>query len=348
MTDFDSPPAPGSASRAAAESRPEYLFLFKLGLLLFSLALAIGMSEIALRLFSGAKLAALDSEHSLVYRYDRNLGWFPAANTRSVMSAERTFGVTNNSQGFRDPEPVTNSKPAIIFLGDSFVWGYNVEAADRFTDKLQAKHPEWSISNFGICGYGTDQEFMLLRQLFDTCKPRLVFLMFCAENDHQDNMFNVRYSGYYKPYYTIVGDHLVLEGIPVPRGERVFFSEHRWLAHSYMFRLLARGWFKWTLPAPLRRPDPTGMILRDVKQYVASNGAEFIMGLTRSDPELEAILRSCKIPYVDITTPERFADAHWTPAGHTFVAEKIDKFLAEEEFMAGPAATNARAEKPPR
>lgn len=63
-----------------------------------------------------------------------------------------TISVVHNSHGFRGPEPVNNSKPNVLIIGDSFVWGYDVEASERFTEKLQENHPEWNMYNLGVSG----------------------------------------------------------------------------------------------------------------------------------------------------------------------------------------------------
>jgi len=120
----------------------------------------------------------------------------------------------------------------MIFLGDSFVWGYDAEQQERFTEKLRANIPGWSIYNLGVSGYGTDQEYLLLRQQYDFYRPQIVFLIFCKDNDDEDNSRNERYGLYYKPYFTVDGAWLKLRGVPVPRSEAYFFSLHNLLVKS--------------------------------------------------------------------------------------------------------------------
>src|SRR5689334_13030126 len=95
-------------------------------------------------------------EKSLMYRYDEQLGWFPVPARTNKFTASRTITVGNNRKGFRGPELTLDEKPRIMFIGDSFTWGYDVEASERFTEKLQARHQELSIHNLGVSGYGTD------------------------------------------------------------------------------------------------------------------------------------------------------------------------------------------------
>ncbi|MGO9202880.1 MAG: hypothetical protein ACLQM8_20355 [Limisphaerales bacterium] len=304
-------------------------------LLAGSLALFAGLSEIGLRLFFANDLRLIQDDRSLLYRYDKILGWFPIPGGSNRFAASRPIRVINNSEGFRAPEHTTNSQPGILFLGDSFVWGYDVEAAERFTEKLQAKHPEWNVYNLGVSGYGTDQEFLLLQLHYAAYKPRVVFLVYSTETDEEDNSTNARYGGYYKPYCTIVENRLQIQGIPVPRSERVFLAEHTRLARSCLVRLLARAWFKLTAPPVLHNPSPTAALIRNLQKYVNSQGALFLVGLTAPNPPLQEYLRHCDIPFVGLGTPLRYPGFgnHWTPEGHTFVCAKIDEFLAQGHYV---------------
>ena len=63
------------------------------------------------------------TERSLGYRYDAELGWTPEPNSSSVVTNFRTIHVRHNSLGLRDDEISRDDKPVIMFLGDSFVWG---------------------------------------------------------------------------------------------------------------------------------------------------------------------------------------------------------------------------------
>jgi len=316
-------------------SRP---IVLNLTLALAALLVTAALAELGLRLFFRANLALVDDERNLLYRYDSYLGWFPIPSQGKNLLASRTFTVVHNREGFRDPDFKTQAQNGIMFLGDSFVWGYDVDAPERFTDKLRQRHPEWTIYNLGVSGYGTDQEFLLLQKYFDSYKPRIVFLVFCVETDHDDNSSNVRYEGYYKPYCTASDGELQLRGVPVPRSEKVFFAEHRLFSRCYLVRLMARAYYKFTAAPILQNPDPTGSILRAMHSYVKSNGAVFCVGLTRRDPNVEAVLRERQIPYVDLSTSLRYPQFgnHWTPEGQTFVCDQIEGFFGRGQ--PGPAS----------
>ncbi len=326
-----STPAEGAPARApAGVRRGAFRLLLAVGAMLVSALLA----EAVLQLGFKDRLFVMQDERNLLYRYDPVLGWFPIPHSVDLFLGSRPITVSNNAEGFRAPEHVPNNKPGVLFLGDSFVWGFDVEAAERFTDKLQAKHPEWSVYNLGVSGYGTDQEYLLLQQWFAAYKPKVVFLVFCCETDDEDNSSNARW-GYYKPYCTVEGNRLQVHGIPVPRSERAFLAQHELLARSCLARLLTRAWFKIADPPVLQNPSPTGPIIRDLQKYLQSKGVVLAVGLTRSNPSLEEFLRFFKIRFVDLSTPLRYPHlgGHWTPEGHDFVCDKIEQFLLEGKYL---------------
>ena len=107
----------------------------------------------------------------------------------------------HNSLGLRDIEHNAERRPNIMFVGDSFVWGYDVEARDRFTERLREQLSSARIINAGVPGYGTDQEYLLLNRIWNVTRPDVVVLIFCSNNDRADNSSNLRYAGYLKPYF---------------------------------------------------------------------------------------------------------------------------------------------------
>lgn len=317
---------------------------FSLAALVLSLCVSLGIAEVALRLVFKDSVLIAPGERNLGYRYDERLGWLPIPNSQRRFTATRTVDVHHNSKGLRGPERVNTGKPAMIFLGDSFVWGYDAEVDERFTERLQARHPDWTIWNFGVSGYGTDQEFLLLQQWFDEYSPRLVVTVYCAENDRQNNSCNFSF-GCYKPYFTTEGSALKLNGVPVPRSTAVVCAEHSLLCQSYVVRLMVQAWKKLTLPPPIKNADPTCAIISAMQQYVHSRGALFALALEGRDPGLERFLADEKIPYVDLSQAERYPSFgnHWTPAGHLFVCNKIDQFLTQYHYLEASSAPADRA-----
>jgi hypothetical protein len=132
----------------------------------------------------------------VIFRYDSELGWLPVAKAVATFTDSQTITVRSNSFGLRDVEHDRSARPTVMFIGDSFVWGYDVEASERFTELLRDNFPEVRIVNAGVNAYGTDQEYLLLRRLWSEYNPNVVVLMFCVDNDRQDNTTKERSGNY--------------------------------------------------------------------------------------------------------------------------------------------------------
>lgn len=159
-------------------------------------------------------------EHGNLSTYDRTLGWkgVPGGKAEFVTRNNRVW-LEHNADGFRDikHEGSDDKRPAIVFLGDSFTWGYEVEFDEMFVNQLRDRLPSYEIFNLAHRGYGTDQELLAFKRWHDKRPLDRVVLMF-SSNDVADNSARVRYHKR-KPRYQLFGDRLVLTGVPVPRDE---------------------------------------------------------------------------------------------------------------------------------
>src|SRR3984893_9103489 len=123
---------PITRERLGAALRPACIALF--------IALAtLATIEIILRVIDLRILRQSTSERSLAYRYDAELGWVPVPNSSSIVTTARTIHAQHNSLGFRDIEVERDARPKMLFIGDSFVWGVDAEAEERFTDLLRSR-----------------------------------------------------------------------------------------------------------------------------------------------------------------------------------------------------------------
>jgi hypothetical protein len=306
--------------------------------LLMALATLVGL-EILLRVADFRELRQGVSERSLSYRYDRELGWAPVPGSASTVTNTRTIHVQHNSLGLRDIEFGPDSRPTIMFLGDSFVWGLDAEADERFSDLLRTRIADFQILAAGVSGYGTDQEYLLLQRLWTKVRPAVVMLIFCTQNDRLDNSTNIRYEGYQKPYFANAPDgSLVLMGEPVPKSRQQYFQEDPLVRNLWLARLAADVYVKMRHPL-LYVPDPTERLVGKIRDFVEANGAKFLVGLQSRDPELIQYLQANRIPFVTFdgaaSYPGAAAGGHWTPEGHKVVAERILRLLSENGIVHG-------------
>src|SRR6201995_4966710 len=164
-------------------------------------ALTLAAIELLLRIADFRELRQDSSERSLAYAYDAELGWSPIPNSVTTVTTAWTIHAAHNSLGFRDIEFNPDGRPVMLFIGDSFVWGVDAEAKQRFTDLLRDKLTQFTIVNAGVSGYGTDQEYLWLKRIWATVRPAVVVVLFCTDNDRKDNITNVRYGRSHKPYF---------------------------------------------------------------------------------------------------------------------------------------------------
>jgi hypothetical protein len=159
-------------------------FLRQLGLQLILLIGTLIAAELILRAIDLRELRyGYRDGYPVVFRYDPEIGWLPVANRIATFEGSKPITVRSNSFGLRDIEHDHSARPTVMFVGDSLVWGYDVEESERFTELLRDGYPGIRIVNAGVNAYGTDQEYLLLRRLWRAFNPDVV--VFCVDNDHR-------------------------------------------------------------------------------------------------------------------------------------------------------------------
>jgi lysophospholipase L1-like esterase len=196
--------------------------LFRGALLLGSVLLTLAVGELGLRMVDPFPYISPreinKTEHGNLTEYHPRLGWrgVPGGRTRFTTENTRTW-LQHNAMGFRDIEAQARSpdKPAVVFLGDSFTWGYEVEFDEMFVSLLRERHKDFELFNLAHRGYGTDQALMTLRGWSSKRRLHRVVLMF-SENDVADNNSKWRYDKS-KPRFELREGTLTLTNVPVPK-----------------------------------------------------------------------------------------------------------------------------------
>lgn len=297
--------------------------------------------EIVLRVADFRELRETLTERSLAYDYEPDLGWMPHPGSASTVETFRTTHYKHNSLGLRDEEFKLDGKPTILFLGDSFVWGLDSEADERFSDLLKPRISDYKILTAGVSGYGTDQEYLLLQKLWPKIKPAVVVLIFCADNDRLDNMTSHRYDHYQKPYFVTRPDGtLVLSGQPVPKSHLLYYRDNSLVRNLWLARLAVNVYMRLAYPK-VDVPDPTEKIVAKIRDLVEANGARFMVGVqsTVDDQSLIPYLQANRIPFVKLAGADYIRETkswgpHWTPAGQKDVAERIFGLLVDNGVVA--------------
>ena len=188
--------------------------LFSLVAILLGLVLALLIAEGALRLTRTAPYHrnALNSFHEP----DPDLGWRGLPGFTGVFVREDFKArIAINDQGYRKKQAPTRPLPdaeKVVFLGDSFAWGWGVSQGELFSDVLQdLLGARYNVINLGINTFGTVQEWIQLEKEVVPMRPARVGVLFYG-NDFEDNM-NGR--GESRPYCEVEGGRVVLENLPV-------------------------------------------------------------------------------------------------------------------------------------
>lgn len=200
-------------------------YLKKLLFLYMILGIAFIMTEIGYRLIDPfpyfSPLEINRTDHGNLSHYDPLLGWRGIPDSLEIFTTKnsRTL-LRHNQDGHRDIEHTGDNlnTEAVVFLGDSFTWGYEVEEDQMFVNLLRKRLKTYEIFNLGHRGYGTDQSLLMFRQWQRQGPTKLVVLGF-YNNDVEDNNSSVRYEKA-KPKFEIQGDQLALTNVPVPRIEQ--------------------------------------------------------------------------------------------------------------------------------
>jgi hypothetical protein len=296
----------------------------------------LAVLEVFLRVANFSELRETLTEKSLAYDYDAELGWMPVPYSSGVITSLRTMHYKHNSLGLRDEEFTLDAKPTIMFLGDSFVWGLDSETDERFTDLLKAKIPDHKILAAGVSGYGTDQEYLLLKRLWPKVKPAVVVLIFCSGNDRSDNSTNKSYFNYYKPYFATQPDgSVVLMGQPVPRSHLLYYRDALLVHNLWLARLAADAYVRLKYPT-VSVPDPTEKLVRKLREFVEGKGAKFLVGIQDHDDALAGYLATNRIPFVKLEGAPFYTQGwgpHWTPEGQKIVAERILGLLSANNIV---------------
>ena len=133
-----------------------------------------------------------------VYMFDPVLGHKRVPNDNLVLlRTEFQNSFKLNEYGWNDKSPALVKEPGvfrILVVGDSYVEGGQVKYEENFTrlidKKLNANSKiTFEVLNMGVAGYGTTQEYLLLRQVIPIFKPDMVILAFLTANDIRNNYF---------------------------------------------------------------------------------------------------------------------------------------------------------------
>jgi len=338
------------------------------------LVLSSGLALLALE-FGIRFLASADYHHHRYWRYcqpfglvpgalsyDRRLGFFHNANIDvRFKNAEFDTRVRTNSLGFRDDEDSLKN-PEVLFLGDSFCFGWGVEDDETCESVFQERSGHRSL-NMGVAGYHTLQERILYK---DFCEARdvrnatVVLLAFCDDPLGSATSFRtfprLRKNGVNISFASPAEETVYNEFLAALRSPWL----KRISENSCVGDLLIETFYRpesrmqpFMEDPSIENPKTSGYtvppfeafeyILRDMISYSNERDNRLIVALVprledllnRPNEEyraIETILTRVGVPYLllaEALHPDDYLplDRHWNAGGHQGAAEAIDRFL---------------------
>jgi len=166
-----------------------------------------------------------------LFQYHPTIGYqfIPGLKARVDHKGQCAYLVRVNGQGFRSEHEFqvakTPGKFRVLLFGDSFTAGDGVSNKNRYSDVLEELLPDVEVYNMGLPGSGTDQQYLVYRELGSSLAHDLVVIAVQVENI---NRVNARFRVYAddagnsqifaKPYFQLQPDgRLALEHVPVPK-----------------------------------------------------------------------------------------------------------------------------------
>lgn len=316
---------------------------FSIGAITIGIGIAMLMGEIGLRLLQPARLSSSVRDREFFCRFDPELGWAPLPNITALHRKGDLSGLVHqNNYGLRGPDDMqlnkTTGKKRVLVLGDSYTWGYGVNQTELFSaPEVHGTNDE--ILNFGVSGYGTDQEYLFYQRAGTNFVVDEVVVALNPYNNVAHNLAPNQY-GYLKPYFTLENQQLILHTDHIRnRTKHSIFSslDHHsrvWNLLCEVRRVLGNSLERYRGVAEAReaeyRPedvserdragvDLTVAILKKLKEAASAQKADFSVIFIPYKPHIDK-----RLPYNNPLVP--LIAAGLTQAGITY-REPYPEFL---------------------
>jgi hypothetical protein len=167
---------------------PTRRFLADAAPILVAIALALGVSELLLRLVPA--LSEIDPVGEPFRVRSATLGWEPVPNHvgpdtvagRPIIYATDRAGY-RNAPGAAPPDP---AKPTVLFAGESIMLGFGLNWQESIPAQVQAMTGVQS-ANLAVDGYATDQAYLRLRRDWGAFhRPAAVVFLYTPEVFHRN------------------------------------------------------------------------------------------------------------------------------------------------------------------
>ena len=167
------------------------------------------------------------STHRMTVQYHPRVGFLYVPNLKARIPNELGgYFVRTNSLGFRSEIEFSkprNGRRRVLFFGDSYTAGDGCDNHQRFPERL-GEELDVEVYNYGMSGSGTDQQLLIFEEFAREVEADLIVLGITVENiqritvAHRESIDRVTGKRVLvpKPYFTLDGNHLRLNHVPVP------------------------------------------------------------------------------------------------------------------------------------
>jgi hypothetical protein len=269
--------------------------------------------------------------------------------------------VNTNSEGFRMFGDLhANPRKKILFIGDSYTHAHQV-SNDKTYYGILAHDLPMEVFAYGVDGYGTLQEYLVIDRYLDLIQPDILVLQYCS-NDFINNAYELEVksvannNGMRRPYLT--SDNEIVYALPkqYPRIRHFANASSRFMyslfqridalkvskGESVEARISKQGT---AYPAFKQSVRITNQVLKLLRQRVPATTAIYAFGADDSQPysqEFKHLALSNGIQFIEgVPQAVRKADKsrfaarapdhfHWNELGHKIVAETLRPYLLVE------------------
>jgi hypothetical protein len=216
VSEPETPPATADREPAASPPAPPTSWPRRIGKKLLAVLIGFVISFVLAE--CGMRLAGVG--RAVFHRPDGTYGMVLIPGAEGWFVNEGRAYVQINRDGFRDvlhPKEKPANTLRIAVLGDSFTEALQVPRKDTFWAKLGEELAgcgalagrQVEVMSFGVSGYSTATELLLLRNRVWDWSPDVVVLAFLSGNDVADN--HPALGAAASPFYRLEGDQLVLD-----------------------------------------------------------------------------------------------------------------------------------------
>jgi hypothetical protein len=284
-------------------------------------------------------------------RHSPSLGWISRPGYRSTQ-------INTNGAGLRGLREYPLEKPTgerrIVVIGDSFTFGEDVGDEETYCHYLETSLKDVPVLNFGVHGYGTDQQYLMLKERGFPYRPDLVILGFYVP-DIDRNVLAFR--DFAKPVFRVVDDRWVLRNVPVPAPEEIHLNvPSRFSPRSFRFLCVQTHAFWRSLDHEMSEEVRVSLGILDlIRQDCLDRRVKFLLLVipeqlqVKPPPAERALLHWAKsngTSCVDMravfdrlhkeqqTRLYNHVPGHWTPSAHEICAAALQDEIDRSHLLA--------------